>query len=278
MRAFSTADWLATVAGVSAGIACLAGFVPGVYRDPPSLIAQSHGQDLATLVVVLPVLALSLRGSWRGRLLARGALGYLLYTYATYAVVAVLNPVTVLYIATVGCASWSLLFWPAQLEVAAPSRLPRRMTAVFLFALVVVFGLLWLSQMLTAAITGERPAALVEAGWPTSPIYVLDLAFVLPLCALCGFRLLRGGTATALVMPLLVFAALLSSGILAISVFASIDGQPLDRVQVGIFVLVTLLGGVLAWLGLTPGAPALAQERRSDSGPARLGGNDRIVV
>ena len=52
---------VATVAGL---------FVPGFYRDAPILLPQVYGQDLLTLLVAVPGLAVSLyfatRGSLRG--------------------------------------------------------------------------------------------------------------------------------------------------------------------------------------------------------------------
>ena len=82
------------MAGVAAAIASLAGFIPGVYRDPKIVIAQSHGFDIGDLIAVL-ILGLGLswcaRGSVRGRLVAIGALGYLLYSFVTYAFLIVLN-------------------------------------------------------------------------------------------------------------------------------------------------------------------------------------------
>jgi hypothetical protein len=271
----STGELLAKLAGLSAALAVVAGFIPGVYRDTPSLIAQSHGQDLATLCVGLPVLFTGLRasaaGDARGRLLAQGALGYLLYTYVTYAFDAMLNPVTILYIAVVGCATWAFVFWHLQMEVPQASRLPRRTTAAFLFGLVVVFGTLWLSQMATAAITGVRPEALVEAGWPTSPIYVLDLAFVLPLCTGASVRLLRNQTVNALVVPVLVFVALLALGIVSISLSAFAAGQPLDAIGVVLFVAVATGAGILGWRGLTSDSSPLIPDARLHGSPARSG-------
>ena len=268
LRQLSLPERLAALAGLAAAVAALGGFVPGVYRDPRPLIAQSNGQDLATLVVALPLLAFGLwasaRGSLRGRLIALGALGYLLYTYAVFAFVSVLGPLTLLDIAVVGLAGWSIAgvlptLADGDVEMALGARLPRRATGIFLLALAVAFAFLWLSQIGTAVASGVRPQALIEAGWPTSPIYVLDLAFVLPLCALTGVRLLTGRPGAArFAVPLLVFAPVFAIGILSLTAFAAADGQPLEVVQVGIFLVVTVVGAALAGrtLGTRPNVSA----------------------
>jgi hypothetical protein len=251
---------LALAAGACATVASVAGFVPGVYHDPAPLVAQSHGQDLATLVFGVPVLMVglrrALRGSVRGRLVAIGALGYLLYTYVVYAFDAVLNPATLLYIGVVGCATWSLFnlvpgLDESQVGASLGQRLPRRPTAAFLFAIAAIFGLLWLGQIFQAAISGGRPQALIDAGWPTSPIYVLDLALVLPLTLLTAIRLVTSRPAVRYALPLLVFVPLLALGVLSITLVAALDGQAVESIQALIFLVMTAIGSTLAWRVLT---------------------------
>ena len=59
------------------------------YWDTVSSAAQMQANDLVTLVLGLPLLAVSfwlaLRGSLRGRLLLTGTLGFFLYTYMSCA-------------------------------------------------------------------------------------------------------------------------------------------------------------------------------------------------
>jgi hypothetical protein len=63
-------------------------FVPGFYRDDPVLLPQVYGQDLLTLMMGVPALAVSLyyanRGSLRWYVVWLGVTGYLLYTYASF--------------------------------------------------------------------------------------------------------------------------------------------------------------------------------------------------
>lgn len=277
LRKLSTGERLAALAGVAAAVAALVGFIPGLYRDTRPLVIQSHGQDVATLVLALPVLALALwaasRGSIRGRLVVLGALGYLLYPYAIFAFDAVLNPATPLYIAVVGLAVWSFaLSMPriAEIEVEATvgDRVWRRASSVFRLVIAGIFALLWLSQIARAAITGQQPQALRDSGWPTSPIYVLDLALLVPLCVVIGIRLLaRRPGALRFAVPLLVFIPILALGVLSITAFVALDGQPFGFVEGGLFAVSTVVGGVLAWLALDPRPRAEEAARNEDRPP-----------
>jgi hypothetical protein len=267
IRATSIAQRLAALAGLVAAGAALAGFIPGAYRDPGPLVVQSHGQDIATLLIALPVLALGWRravhGSIRGRLVTIGVLGYLLYTYAVYAFVSVLGPLTLLDVAVVGLAAWSIAYagpdvQDDEVEAVVGPHLRRRATGVFLLVLAALFALLWTSQIAAASINGRSPQALIDAGWPTSPIYVLDLAFALPLAVVTARRLLtgrRGGVRLA--VPYLVFAALLASGIVVMSLVAGGNGETVDVFQVALFGVMTLVSGTLGAIALDPRSTAV---------------------
>jgi hypothetical protein len=260
-RQLPIAAGLAAIAGLVAAVAALAGFVPGLYRDPTVVVAQSHGQDLANLVGVL-VLACGLsawaRGSLRGRLIAIGALGYLFYSYVAFAFLIVLNPATVLYIAVLGFAGWSFALGLAatddrDVETAVVGHLARRATGVFFIVLALLFAADWLGQIVGSVTSGRLPADLAQFGWPMNPYFVLDLGFLLPLMALAGVRLLTshpGGMRLA--VPLLVFAPLMALSILLTIVFGAADGQALEPSVLVMFGVVTVLGATLAGLALDP--------------------------
>jgi len=264
IRSLTAGERLAALAGLVAAFAALAGFVPGIYRDAHALVVQSNGQDAATLVFCLPVLAVGLvaaaHGSVRGRIMVLGADAYLLYTYAVYAFVGLLGPATPLQIAVVGLSAWALLAtlaapaaMPREADAAVGQALPRRPTAAFMFVVAALFAVAWLGQIAGAVTSGVRPQALIDAGWPTSPMYTLDLAFVLPLMALTGWGLLRRRPGTAaLAGPLLVFTPMLSLGVLTMSVFAAFDGQAFDVVMAAMFSVIAVLGAGLAFRTLSP--------------------------
>ena len=277
-----TAHLLAALAGAAAAAASILGFVPGVYRDPPVLVAQSHGYDVANLVVVL-ILELALlrswRGSLRGRLIGVGALGCLAYTYVTYAFFTVLNAATPLYIMALACAGWSGLNGVAGFDVVdvdrlVAGRLARRTTAIFLASLAALFGVTWASQMIVAILSGMLPAELQAAGWPMNPVYVLDLGFVLPLAVLGATRLWRRNPdGPCIAVPFLVFAALLAQSILLMATAAAFSGQALAPPMILVFVVMLIVSTALAVRALLPvtriGGSNQDQQRTCDIEPIR---------
>jgi hypothetical protein len=90
---------IAILAAVASAVGLLAG---GVYRDNAFVAAGWHGNDLVTLVAVVPALAASLilsgRGSHRARLVGLGLLAYMLYNYAFYLFGAAFNRLFLLYV------------------------------------------------------------------------------------------------------------------------------------------------------------------------------------
>ena len=247
------------MAGAAAAIASFAGFIPGVYRDPRVVIAQSHGFDIGDMFAVLMLglgLTLSERGSVRGRLVAIGALGYLIYSFVTYAFFIVLNAATVLYIAALAFGVWSFIAGFAAVDDREADQLAagyiyRRLTAGFMIAVAAFFALTWIREIAGSVGSGHLPLALASAGWPMNPVYVLDLGFVVPLAVLGGLRLFRGKPGGArIAVPFLIFLPLLSISILLMTGFMAIDGQPLAMPLVVLFGVALAVSAALAWAAL----------------------------
>lgn len=250
---------LAAVAGLAAALASLVGFIPGLYRDPKVVVDQSHGYDVGNLVVVLVLefgLLWASRGSVRGKLIAIGALGCLVYSYITYAFLIVLNPATPLYIAVLGFAGWSFVAGITRMDDASAAavvdgRLARRTTAAFLVVLAVLFGASWLRQIAASLISGNLPPELAAAGWPMNPVWVLDLGFVLPLALLIAVRLVRHQPgAERVAVSFLVFNALLAVTILLMAVSSALAGQALEVPMIAIFVVLLVVSTGLTLLAL----------------------------
>lgn len=241
--------------------ASLAGLlVPGLYRDPEVLRPQLYGQDLVTLVVGLPLLVVGMAGvtrdSLRGRVLWLGALGYLIYTYATYAFGAVWNPLFLVYAALLGLSTYTFVLGLLATPPDAASRtlgpvVPRRTVSWFLMVAAAVFALLWLADEIGALVRGEVPRSVVAMQVPTNFVHAIDLAIVLPALAVSGWLLLNRRPWGYLFGPVLLAKVVtLGAAVLAMAWFSARRGFTSDPVLNTIFVVVTLFAAALLALSL----------------------------
>jgi hypothetical protein len=262
---------LAAIATFLAAAAALAGLVlSGLYVDAPNWAQQARGTDLATSFLAVPILAIGLwmarRGSSAGRLAVVAGLLYLVYNYAIFAFAVAMNPLTVVHIAIFGLSLWSLLLAGREAvdgSQGVTERLDRRAVGGLLVTVAAVFSLLWLGQIATATMTGVLPPDLVKAGMSSNPVYALDLAFFLPLCALAGVGLLRRNGAAALAFPMLVWVALMGAGIVGGFLLMAAAG---DQIAVPVVVVIgglSVTSSVLAAFALVRPGPATGLARTS---------------
>jgi hypothetical protein len=270
---------LAAVATILAAGAALAGLaVRGLYVDSPNWVQQAQGTDLATLLLAVPVLVAGLwtasRGSSAGRLAVVAGLLYLVYNYAIFAFSVAMNPLTIVHIAIFGLALWSLLVAgrsAVEGGEAVTERLNRRTAGGLLVGVGALFGLLWLGQIATVAMTGVLPPDLVKADISSNPVYALDLAFFLPLCAIAGVGLLRQNDAAAFAFPMLVWVPLMGAGVVGGIVLMAGAG---DQTAVPVAVAITVLGvasSILAGVAVVRPRAATGSVRATTS-PAQQGG------
>jgi hypothetical protein len=253
------AEALALAAGILSAITALAGlFWSPLYRDAPFWTQQAKGIDLATLFLAAPILLVSLwllRRGWAPALsVVIGVLLYNVYNYSIYSTSIVMNRLSFVYIAILGLCIWSLIL--SALPIATTSSLVLRIDSSvaravggFLLVVTVLFGLLWLSQIASATVTGVLPADLKRAGLPANPVYALDLAIFLPLAVVAAIGVLRGVAPTAnFAVPMLFWVFLTSAGVVGGFLFAARAGE---QVPVAIAVLIASLGVVaIALAGL----------------------------
>lgn len=256
------ADNLAVVALVLAAAAAAAGLlVTGLYRDTAEGIRQTRATDLVTLAVAVPTMAVSLwraqSGSVNARFIVIAALGYLAYSYAIDAFSVIINPLTPVHIGILGLATWSLIFNISGLEDVAIDdatrlRLPHRTTGGFLIVVAALFALLWLSQILGAITSGTLPPAVADLHLPTSAVYVLDLAFAVPLLLTAGGWLIRHdrrGPASGVAS--LAFLVLLGLSVLAIFGVDAAAGVAAEAAPIVIFGVVTSIAALLLAIALS---------------------------
>jgi hypothetical protein len=247
---------LSLVAAAFAAIASAGGvLLPSTYaRETASWAAQGAGQDLVNLVVVLPLLLVcaphARRGSMRAALVWFGLLLYLVYSYVLYAFFVHFNGLFLVYVGALGASVYALAGAAAGVDVRAWSRQfsaargERALSALFM-ATAVLFGALWLSEIVPALSAGAPPTSAIDAGLIVNPIHVLDLAFVVPAMAVTAVLLWRRRPFGFLAaVPLATFMAAMGVAIVGMAVMARARGVGSAAVAVPMAGLVALT----AWL------------------------------
>ena len=233
-------------------------------RETASWAAQAAGQDTANLLVAALLLvsaAYVRRGSLRAYLAWLGLLLYLVYAFAIYAFAVSFQFLFPVYVAVLGLSFYTLAGGllsvdPVRTDPALRRNRWARAAALYLFAVGGLFGLLWLAEILPAALSNVPPASLAENGLLTNPVHVLDLAFLLPGMVAAAYLLRRGAFAGRLAAaPFLVFAVTMGLGILAGFWFSAARGLPVP-VPAGVLVgAIVAVGAVLAALFLRDVGP-----------------------
>jgi hypothetical protein len=230
----------------------------GLYTwDTVSSAAQMQANDLVTLVLGLPLLALSFRlarrGSLRGRLLLAGTLGFILYTYVTMCFGANFNALFLVYVALFSLSLFAFVLVMMSFDIPAlparfSERLPRRAIAGLLLFAAAFLALAWLGRVAAALAPGAIPAL---DNTTSMFIQVMDLGIVVPVCVLSAVLLLRRrpwGYLLASVGMLKFLTLGIAVSLMGLNMARV--GVPISAVQVGLFSAIALanLGLVVSLL------------------------------
>lgn len=229
----------------------------GLYRnDTVSSAAQMQGADFITLVVGLPLLAVSCwlawRGSLRGRLLLAGTLGYFLYTYMSMAFNTAFNALFLVY---VGLFSGSLIafvlclmtFDLASLPGRFSEKAPRGWIAGMMFFSAAFLLVAWVGGRVLPPLTQGAVPMLENA--LSMVIQAMDLGLIVPLCLFSGVLLLKRSAWGYLLGAVGVMKFItMGLSVSAMGINQALQGAPGSPAVVGVFIAITAANLVLAVL------------------------------
>ncbi len=241
------------------------------YWDTVSSAAQMQGNDLITLVVGLPLLAmaawLAFRGSLRGQLLLIGTLAFFLYTYLSMSALTAYNGLFLVYVALVALSLYAFALSLLAVDVAAlPAHFspgfPRGWVAGLLFAVGAFLALAWLGRVTPELLNPQTPPALENT--TTRVIQALDLALVAPLAVVgAALLLLRKPWGYLLASVAVLKGLTMALAVSAMGINMALQGVP-DSVGILIPFLVltamTLVAAVVLLRSVDARAPAPARE------------------
>jgi hypothetical protein len=226
----------------------------GLYSyDTVSSAAQAKANDLVTLVLGLPLLAVStwlaFRGSLRGRLLLTGTLGFFLYTYISLAFLAAFNALFLVYTALYSLSLFAFILSMMTFDLETlpgkfSERLPRGWIAGVLFLIGAFLLLAWLGRILPPILQNQTP--LLENA-TTMVIQAMDLGLILPLAVLAGILLLRRSAWGYLLASVALMKGMtMGIAVSAMGINMALQGVP-DSLGILIpFMIITLLNLVMA--------------------------------
>jgi hypothetical protein len=251
--AYSLAAWLTVVLLVVAAGGLL---LPELYRDPDGWAAQARGINLVDVVVTVPTLiasmALSARGSLRAHIVWVGALGYVLYNAVIFAFEVAFNRLFLLYVGLLSLAVFALIanlrgLGIPRLTPRFSGRTPVRSVSAYLMLVAALFLLAWMSEIVPALVANTTPTNIAAAKLPTNPVYVLDLAFLIPLYVLAAIWLLdRRAWGYVLAGVHLVLNTLLSVSIISSTLFQYASDRSVSLAVIPLFGIIALVSVALA--------------------------------
>lgn len=223
----------------------------GLYaRDSVSCAAQARGQDVVTLAIGIPLLLIGTylvrRGSLHGKMLQAGALGYMLYTYASYSYLSMYNSLFLLYVALFGLSLFAFIlafrsFGEREVADSLKAWYPRRFLGGYLIGMGVLLALMWIGRIVPALMEGLAPVGIEH--YTTLVIQASDLGVVVPAAIVTGVLMIRrsalGATLGAVLFIKLVTMAM---ALFAMMVMMHLSGVRLAIAEVVIFSVLLVVG------------------------------------
>jgi len=228
----------------------------GLYHwDTVSSAAQMQANDLVTLVVGLPLLAVSVflarRGLLRGRLLLTGTLGFFLYTYMSMCFGAAYNRLFLVYVALFSLSLHAFILSMMSFDLATlpahfSEKLPRRGIAGMLIFTAAFLALAWLGRIAATFSPGAVP---VLENTTSMFIQAMDLALIMPLCVLAAVLLVRRSPWGYLLASVGVLKFVtMGLAVSLMGVNQARVGAPVSAIELVVFPIITLLNLALAVL------------------------------
>jgi hypothetical protein len=228
---------------------------PNVYgEETKNWATQARGQDLGNLLAVVTLLISGYSyssGVHRAGLVWLGTLLYLVYAYVVYSMAVHFNELFLVYVAALGLSSYAVIWSVGGLRAdnqhftQPPAH---RLAGYTSITIGVLFGLLWLSELIPATVSGEVPQSVIDAGLWVNPIHVIDLALLLPGFIIAGYLTLQGkASGQFFVGPLLVFSVLMGASIVAAMILMTVEGFKNTLSPLIMVMLIVLASLFAAW-------------------------------
>ncbi|MFW6270988.1 MAG: hypothetical protein ACOC4G_13040 [Bacillota bacterium] len=173
-------------------------FINDLYQDNFLVTSGWCGNDLITLLIAAPMLAISLilskQGSQRAQLVWLGMLFYTLYNYAFYLFGAAFNSLFLIYVALFTLSIFALIFGASSLNLKVitekfRSSTPTKKISGYMAIVALLLGVFHVSLSLKYVFTGQVPEFIILLEQTTNIISALDLSLTVSFGLLGAVRL-----------------------------------------------------------------------------------------
>ena len=207
----------------------------GIYQNMSAEVAvQGIAHDYVTLFAGIPLLIIALfwtqKGSYRGRYLLAGVLGFFFITYLFYMLMETYNPLFLAYVVLTSLSFFALFLTLNSIELKGIDNLFREKAPVkfiggYLILQAGLIALFWLSIVIPPLLDGTIIPRQVEH-YTTLVVQGLDLSLLLPIAIVTGVLLLKKRPFGYLIAPVfMIFLALLMT---------ALTGKIISQILIGV--------------------------------------------
>ncbi len=230
--------------------------VTDLYPEEPWAVAAFRGNDLVTLLLAAPALAVSLLASRRREssasvLVWLGMLHYGVYNYAYYSFGAAFSSVFLLHVGAFVASLGAILMLATSIDAARAARgvaggARSRVVAAYTTVVGVALVAAWGGMSLRFALTGELPQDVMPVS-AVHLVYAIDLSLLAPVFLVAGILLWRREPWGAVLA-----VAVNASGAVYLAVLWAVGGFQADAGIAGkTWLSPVAIGSVLACLAAT---------------------------
>ncbi len=222
----------------------------GLYKnDSLSAVSQGKASDLITLILGVPLLIFSLcftlKGSFRGKLMLTGTLGYFLYTFMSYTFLWNYNPFFIVYVILMSCSLYAFILCLLSFDINKmpqmfTEHLPVKFLGIFQIFIGFAIGMLWIGKLAPSITNGDVPVGLEH--YTTLVIQGMDLGIVVPTAILSGILLMKHKPFGYLLSSVIIIKSItMLTSISAMIINQAINGVEMNVAEILIFPLFNIL-------------------------------------
>ena len=222
----------------------------GLYKnDSVSVVAQGQASDFVTLVMGIPLLLVSIyftrKGSFRGKLILTGTLGYFLYTYMSCTFLWMYNKFFIIYVMLMSLSLFAFILAMMSFDIENiaqnfKKQLPVKFLGGFQIFLAFAIGMLWLGKITPSIFKGTVPVGLEH--YTTLVIQGMDLGIVVPAAMLSGILLIKRKPFGYLLSSVLIIKGItMLTCISAMIINSALNNVKMGLIEIAIFPMFNIL-------------------------------------